>query len=57
MMERLKALGIYIMARLGERSTYAFWLSSIGTVAILPVPFNFIGCAVLFAAGFIPGGK
>lgn len=56
-MERLKALGAYIMARLTERSTYMTWLGSIGSVAILPHPFNLIGCAVLFAAGFIPGGK
>jgi hypothetical protein len=57
MLARLKAIGAYVTARLAERSTYMTWLGSIGSVAILPHPFNLIGCAVLFAAGFIPGGK
>lgn len=45
-----------IRARLNERSTYMFWIGSIGTVAAFPEPWSYIGGAILFVAGLVPDG-
>jgi hypothetical protein len=47
----------YIRERLDERSTYMLILASIGSVAGLSSPFNWIGFAVLIVAAFIPDGS
>ena len=46
----------YLRARLGERSTWMFWMGGIGSVAGLASPFNWIGAAALFGAGLVPDG-
>lgn len=50
-----KVIG-FLRARLNERSTYAFILTGLGSVTGLPVPFNWIGFAVLVTAGLVPDG-
>lgn len=45
-----------LRARLNERSTYMFWIGSMGVVAGFPAPFNYVGGVVLFIAGLVPDG-
>lgn len=52
----MKALFQGLRARLNERSTYMFFVGSMGSVAVLPVPFNWIGCALLAVAALVPDG-
>jgi hypothetical protein len=51
----LKAI-THLRERLNERSTWMFWIGSMGTVAAFPEPFNYIGAAMLFIAGLVPDG-
>lgn len=44
----------FVKARLNERSTYMFVISSLGTVSACPSPFNYIGGVLLFLAAFVP---
>jgi hypothetical protein len=46
----------YIRQRLNERSTYLFITGAMGAVAVLPVPFNWIGFVILTVAAFVPDG-
>lgn len=46
----------YLRERLNERSTYMLILGSIGSVAGLAKPFNWIGFAVLLIAALVPDG-
>jgi len=44
----------YIKDRLDERSTYLFVVSSLGSVAALDHPFNYIGGVLLLLAALVP---
>lgn len=46
----------YFKARLSERSTYMLLVASLGSVAGLPSPFNWVGFACLVFAAFTPDG-
>jgi hypothetical protein len=52
----VKALFQGLRARLNERSTYMFFIGSLGTVSAFPAPFNWIGGAVLAVAALVPDG-
>ncbi|HWU03185.1 MAG TPA: hypothetical protein VN222_10635 [Novosphingobium sp.] len=45
-----------LRARLNERSTYLFITAGMGSVTVLPGPFNWIGFALLLVAAFVPDG-
>ena len=51
---RVRYVFAFLGNRLHEKSTYMFWLASIGSVAGLAVPFNFVGFVVLIMAGLVP---
>jgi hypothetical protein len=55
-MSKIGAALAYLRARLDERSTYMLIIGSIGAVAGLPKPFNWIGFVVLIIAAFTPDG-
>jgi hypothetical protein len=46
----------YLRQRLNERSTYMFIVGAMGSVSVLPVPFNWIGFLLLMIAAFVPDG-
>jgi hypothetical protein len=46
----------YLRRRLNERSTYLFITGAMGSVAVLPKPFNWIGFIILAIAAFVPDG-
>jgi hypothetical protein len=46
----------YLRGRLNERSTYLFITGAMGSVAVLPKPFNWIGFIILAIAAFVPDG-
>ena len=46
----------YLKARFQERSTYMLLVASLGTVASLPRPFNWIGFTALAIAALTPDG-
>jgi hypothetical protein len=46
----------FLRRRLGERSTYLFITGAMGSVAVLPKPFNWIGFIILAVAAFVPDG-
>lgn len=47
----------YLRRRLNERSTYLFITGAMGSVAVLPKPFNWIGFIILAIAAFVPDGE
>jgi hypothetical protein len=47
----------YLRRRLNERSTYLFITGAMGSVAVLPKPFNWIGFIILAVAAFVPDGE
>jgi hypothetical protein len=47
----------YLRQRLNERSTYLFITGAMGSVAMLPTPFNWIGFVILTVAAFVPDGQ
>lgn len=47
----------YLKARFEERSTYMLIVASIGSVAGLPVPFNWMGFIALLIAALVPDAK
>jgi hypothetical protein len=46
----------YLRQRLNERSTLMFIIGALGSVASLPLPFNWIGFSLLMIAAFVPDG-
>jgi hypothetical protein len=46
----------YLKARLNERSTWMLVIGSLGAVAALTSPFNWIGFVCLLAAALTPDG-
>lgn len=53
-MEKLKILVTWMKARLGERSTWAFWFGSAGLAFMFSFPSNVFVSLAVFAAGFVP---
>lgn len=52
----MKAILEYIKERFTERSTYLLLIASLGSVAGLDAPFNWIGFVALLAAAMSPDG-
>ena len=52
----MKAVLAYLKARFTERSTYILLTASLGSVAGLALPFNWIGFIALIAAALTPDG-
>ena len=50
----IRSVITYLRARLEERSTYMLFVASIGSVAGLPTPFNWMGCIALLVAALVP---
>jgi len=55
-MNSIRAAITYLKARLDERSTYMFFIASLGSVAGLAKPFNWMGCIALIVAAMLPDG-
>jgi hypothetical protein len=55
-MNTLRSVFAYLKGRLDERSTYMLILASLGSVAALDKPFNWIGFGVLLVAALVPDG-
>jgi len=55
-MKAIRSAIEYLKGRLDERSTYMLILASLGSVAALDKPFNWIGFGVLLIAALVPDG-
>lgn len=52
----MRATLAYLRARLDERSTWMLVIGSLGAIAGLAFPFNWVGFACLIAAALTPDG-
>lgn len=53
-MDKIKILIAWMRARIGERSTWAFWFGSGAIAFFAPYPASVVMGLVVFFAGFIP---